>query len=488
MFHSIADFEGFFQSFREVSSDRELEYLADAVFVTLWLEIPGVEKRFKYGIGIWTLWAIAKCLATRLPSKRHPACGPPHAATSSSSYGFRLLTTPAHHDSLVPILDQISREQCCLYGHMREDRLNIDESFKSGLSHCLSVFGLRTSLRALTQAIGKTFRIRRTLARLSAQAVHPTPSDFIARLAELIFRQQLELALLRRSPCTHKATFLTYELIPEAKAWVRWARESGARVIHVMHGQRLPTYQVTMATDLLLFSKVDEPWFRERVDPQVKIWTIGHPRLEMIRQQVGLPECPSVDRLPRIAFFSQPSEGDYSRELRLEDWSILAGLKGRAEVRFRLHPRESKEIAVRDLKNLGAEFIELSEAGLKEDLSWCDAVASSWSTVSMEAAACGRGVFWTCTTPEKYEASRELQVSGIGALIRDAGDWKPYLDAWNHGGWQTPVIVPDHRLNELGMIGDMARPWLERLGLEASVPVFRECPKDGFELSYGRSC
>ena len=235
-----------------------------------------------------------------------------------------------------------------------------------------------------------------------------------------------------------------------------------------MHGQRLPAYQVTMATDLVLFSKVDENWFRERVDPQVRIWTTGHPRLEATRAEVGLPEINTSSRPSRIAFFSQPVEGDYSRELRLRDWRILAGLKGRAEVRFRLHPREDRETAVRDLKAIGADFIELSDAGLKEDLTWCDAVASSWSTVSMEAAACGRGVFWTCATPEKYEASRELQDAGIGVLVRDATDWNPYLDAWNHGGWQPPVIVPEHQLQALGMIGDMDRPWLERLGIEPS--------------------
>jgi hypothetical protein len=285
-------------------------------------------------------------------------------------------------------------------------------------------------------------------------------------LAEVLLRYKVELTKLRRTACPHEAVFLTYELMPEAKAWVEWARGAGARVIHVMHGQRLPTYQVTMATDLLLFSKVDEPWFRERVGPDVRLWTIGHPRLEMLRRQVGPPTPWNPNRLPRIAFFSQPSECDYSRELRRNDWKILLGLKGRADIRFRLHPREDLETTVRDLKELELDFIEISDAGLNEDLAWCDAIASSWSTVSMEAAACSRGVFWTCSTPEKYQASQNLRDAGIGTLLTSAEDWKDHLLSWKTAGWSTPILLPESHLHELGLIGVMDRPWLERLELE----------------------
>jgi hypothetical protein len=83
----------------------------------------------------------------------------------------------------------------------------------------------------------------------------------------------------------------------------------------------------------------------------------------------------------------------------------------------------------------------------------------------MEAAACGRGVFWTCTTPERYEASAELRDHGIGLLIREPGDWQPPLADWSAGEWREPVSIPEPRLRELGMIGDMDRPWLERLAL-----------------------
>ena len=459
--YGYKDFETVLAGFQSIANSRELHYLTDAIFQLLLPHDPGVEKRFKGGLTVWALWVLYKRSTIKLPfGKSLPANG---KSLSSSEYGFRLLQTPAHHDSLAPLLEQIPRGQRALYGYDWEGADDGEQARASGLLQNLSRLTWSKSLFALWKAIRTTRRIQQIHSQIPDYTDRWLPKDFTSRMAELVFRQQLELEVLRQTPCPHRALFLTYELIPETKAWVQWAREAGKRVIHVMHGQRLPTYQVTLATDLLLFSKVDENWFRERVDPQVKIWTIGHPRLERVRKEVGLPGITQPQRMPRIAFFSQPFEVDYSSDLRLRDWAILAGLRGRAEVRFRLHPRESKEIALRDLQRLGADFIELSEAGLKEDLAWCDAVASSWSTVSMEAAACGRGVFWTCTTPEKYEASSELRDAGIGALIADAGDWDTHLKAWNEDGWTAPVVLPDHKLRELGMIGDSDRPWLKRL-------------------------
>lgn len=459
---TLSGFDEFIQHFRSEAIKTDLDTWADAIYVMLWQAPTLVEKRFQGGLALWSVWVISQLL-----TKKSFAISSSDTTTESQAtpYGFRFLSTPAHCDSLNPLLQQVMPAQRTLYNYgddsSPEERIQLTFSIPQNLN----VLGWRASLRVFRVTLKTTRKIRYILSRIPGQANRPVRGS-IPRLAEMILRHGLDYERLNRTPCAHRAVFLTYELIPEAKAWVQWSRKSGARVFHVMHGQRLPTYQVTMATDILLFSKVDEPWFRERVDPQIKIWTIGHPRLESIRRDVGPPQRHGVSRLPRIAFFSQPAEGDYGRELRRNDWRILIGLKGHAEVRFRLHPRESKYIANDDLRELGADFIEFSEAGLKEDLLWCDAVASSWSTVSMEAAACGRGIFWTCSTPERYEASQELRDHGIGILISDAAHWDQPLEAWNRGEWAAPIVVPEARLRELGMIGDMDIPWLERLGLE----------------------
>ncbi|MGE9270341.1 MAG: hypothetical protein ACQKBU_06010, partial [Verrucomicrobiales bacterium] len=141
------------------------------------------------------------------------------------------------------------------------------------------------------------------------------------------------------------------------------------------------------------------------------LWATGYPRLEMLRDEVGFPRPGGLER-PRIAFFSQPVEGSYTEELKVVDLSILAGLQGKADVRIRPHPREDPQELIEQLRRGGLHDACLSDAGLAADLKWCDAVASSWSTVSMEGAACGRGVFWCCARPDLYPPSQELRERG----------------------------------------------------------------------------
>ena len=462
----FVDFEEFHSTLKEATVESSAtSHWSDSVFHLYLTAGATDELRFRGGIPLWLCWAAKRILipaqpmaATVFPTKVNPPAKP---------YAFRMLSTPAHHDTLAAILTTFPSADLVLYGANLQSAHPGVLALHSTLSENCAALSTKARFRALVRSLSTARHLRKSLTVAGVNRRWRSPGGLAPRMAEMLFRYHLELSVLGKSACPHDCLFLTYELMPEAKAWVEWARISGKRVIHVMHGQRLPTYQITMATDLLLFSKVDEPWFRERVDPQVKIWTIGHPRLEMIRSEVGLPANPSAPRRPRIAFFSQPCEGDYSSELRMRDWAILAGLKDQAEVRFRLHPRESRKDAVDDLEKIGADFITLSEAGLKEDLAWCDAVASSWSTVSMEAAACGRGMFWTCATPERYEASQELRDHGIGVLLTNASEWDDHLNAWTGAGWREPIMVSEQRLRELGMIGDMDKPWIERLSLSA---------------------
>lgn len=352
-----------------------------------------------------------------------------------------LLETPAHQDTI----------RACFGDGLPKP---LDSSVRSGASL------LHFPLWAIVGALPSAFFILGRISRLAPEFVRSRMEIFEFILQVISYSRSPLLKAVAAQPCV-----LTYEAPAINKAMAILTRRADQRVVHIMHGLKHPNFQVSIATDFVLLSKIDEPWFRARVAPSTRIWTIGHPRLESVRREVGTPVTGVGDRLPRIAFFSQPAEGDYHSVLRRRDWALLGSLAGRAELRFRLHPRESREEAERDLSELGLGFVELSEAGLVEDLRWCDAVASSWSTVSMEAAACGRGVFWTCSTPERYQASAELRDHGIGRLIVEPGDWQAPLEDWSKGGWREPVVVPEFRLRELGMIGDMETPWLERLAL-----------------------
>ncbi len=434
----------------------KMRYFVDAVFCILFLFPKSKHKKHSLGFFSFIPYVALQKLRFCLSTKR--CIRPPY----EPKILINSIPTAAHECSWMPLWQELSREG--KYGHVamiHPESATIQ--FASGLLCNHRALRLIDFVRSVFRAASLYICTFRILLHDSYLFRH-----LIAR-ASLLFEYFINFAVSERFyegafPQLH--TFITtYELDYATKALACTLRSRGRRVIHVMHGQRLPSYQITMASDLVLFSKLDEPWFRARVDPSVRIWTIGHPRLEDVRDKVG-PAHSHHDRLPRITFFSQPSEGDYTRDLRIADWRICAALKGKAEVRFRAHPREDINIIKADMAAAGIDFMQISDAGLIEDLTWCDAVASSWSTVSMEAAACGRGIFWTCSTPERYEASQELRDHGIGTLVKSAQDWETPLAEWRCGEWCEPIRVSEARLRELGMIGDMEKSWFERLEIK----------------------
>lgn len=456
---SLSGFDGFLKKFREVSSDPLLDYWADAVFVMRWQNSPLVESRFKGGRWLWLVWALLKILPHHKKKRESTAL---QDSSLPAQDGYRLLPTPAHLETLNPLIKRADPKSVRIYSEVAD--FGNHAGTVLGIDLSIADLGYLDRLGSLLRALRTHHRIARIL--ITCLPVDPLlPKGFHPRLLEQIFTAELGLTRHRRTEARLRTLFVTYELSADSKALVLWARETGAKVVHLMHGQRLPTYQLTMATDLVLLSKIDEPWFRGRVDDKVRIHANGHPRLEKMRHEVSHTQTRTNRTQPRITFFSQPTEGDYTPDMRDADWNILTGLIGKAEVRVRLHPREPVESALRSVALIGAENFKVSDAGLLQDLEWCDAIASSWSTVSMEAAACGRGIFWTCSTPERYEASQELRDHGIGVLVEKATDWDSFLETWNCHGWAEPIIVSETRLRELGMIGDMDSPWTERLGL-----------------------
>lgn len=454
------EFDEFFHQFRiACKEDKSLFYWSDIIFHLLLPRNKGTEKRFKGGLVLWVAWFMAKHL-----SKNHRFTLEPE--NNCPPWAFRMLPTPAHQDTLMAMHKELEAEFCVIYAeHLVPSKFTVRSLDQEILIKTSSKPVLLYSLR---QSIRDGMQVCATARSICSKMDKVFPNDSLARICEAILYERLTLQQLQFREVKHQALFLTYELIPQSKALCSHMRSTGRRVIHIMHGQTLPHYQVTLATDLILFSKIDEPWFRSRVPADVRIWTMGHPRLEATRQAVGPWSPQPSNRLPRIAFFSQPAEGGYSRQERIQDWQILARLAGLAEVRIRLHPRESKEQALQDLVELCANFVQLSEEGLIEDLTWCDAVASSWSTVSMEAAACDRGVFWTCSQPDKYPQSAELRKHGIGVLVQTPDDWIQWLASWSVNGFEPPIRVTEAQLRDLGMIGDMEKSWIERLGLETA--------------------
>ena len=431
-----------------VKKDCPLSVCADAVWHEILWHNRSTQLKQCIGLYSWLTWWVSTAWTSfwqhsRLDKERD---------FSNSGPVFALLDTPAHAHTLDAVLNESCVTSSNIIGVGCKIVTNVDFNIPNHSPNICNAIGtLSLTLRGVCLT-----------SEFLKQSGIQTNYYLKGRLADRIFKCLNAVSWCQSLAPATGPLFLTYELLPWQKGLVWLWRKSGMRVVHMMHGQRLDLYQFTHATDLVLFSKIDEPWFRARVDPSVRIWTIGHPRLEDVRRKVGPPRETNTG-LPRITFFSQPTEGDYSRSQRIADWQICASLQGKAEVRFRAHPREDRALLATDMKAAGIDFMQVSDAGLIEDLKWCDAVASSWSTVSMEAAACGRGIFWTCSTPEKYEASQELRDHGIGVLIQNAPDWTPYLRQWPEGGWKSPVTVSDEQLRELGMVGDTSKSWMERL-------------------------
>lgn len=451
-------FDTFLNQFRHLSKIPELEYLTDITFLSALPQNRGMEKRFKGGVFLWGAWALFKCCTSRLKinadNKNY---------FTDRKFAVFILPTNAHEGSLRPIIDDIDSNELAIYGQSpswQPCTPYVDLSLKANLAN----IALNSRINALFISLVNLVRVANIIRKIPRLRQVANP-DYFCRLAELFFRMELTRSRLSKYPCRHSAIFVTYEVIPECKALVEWAIQSKKKVFHVMHGQRLSTYQITRATDLLLLGKPDEQWFRARVSPSTRIWTNGHPRLEWISKIVCSSPSSETKYKPKVAFFSQPAEKDYTREMRIDDWQILLGLKDRVDVRFRLHPREDRNVAFEDFRKIGLDFVEISEAGLAEDLAWCDGIASSWSTVSVEAASCGKAVFWTCAKPELYDAPQELRAHHVGVLIRSITDWEPWLKQFSHSGWPAPASITNSQAQELGFIGEFKRSWIERLDL-----------------------
>jgi hypothetical protein len=421
------------------------------VFHELVWQGTSTKLRQRLGLVSWLCWWLKQTASIPFSGKSN------FEFTQDGRITFVFMPTPAHEQSLGPIADNVAPKDKILLG---------SSSDHGHLSQSL-VPDSAPNLPSAFKVIKRIFSILRVSDK-AALAVWGRKLSLLekGRIAERSYICLNAVEWVQSSLPSACSLFVTYELPPLNKALVYCNRMSGGRSIHVMHGHRLGIYQHSQATDIVLLSKIDEPWFRKRVDSSVRIWTVGHPRLENTRTRVGSPPAHDSTRLPRIAFFSQAFDSEYPSELRAKDWRILAGLRGKAEIRIRAHPSETVADVLKLMREAELDFAEISERGLVEDIKWCDAAASSWSTASMDAAVCERGIFWTCSNPEPYVPSQELRDHGIGVLLRNAEDWAPYLTQWFSSGWESPVTAKETLLRNLGMIGDTEKSWIERLRID----------------------
>jgi hypothetical protein len=185
-----------------------------------------------------------------------------------------------------------------------------------------------------------------------------------------------------------------------------------------------------------------------------------------VRKKVGPPRSRFKGEPFRFLFFNAGVEGQYKRNMQIDDLSILAtsnDLKNRFTLRMRPHPRERIEDLKYTVNKAGLVVDEWGTGLLWEDLVWCDAAGTSLSTSLLEAAVCGRPCYWINARDDGIFRTDELRKSGLGLLVRSKGEWeKAVIDLFD-SRIKPPARIPDDLLYKLKIIPAVSEPWRVRL-------------------------
>ena len=264
------------------------------------------------------------------------------------------------------------------------------------------------------------------------------------------------------------AVFTTTESLHLCKGLFDAARRRNLRAVHFCHGFRHAMHQVTRSTDLCVFSKPDSEWFLTRVEKDCMVRAIGNPRLETIREMADPPRHRESSERFRLLFFSQDAETPYTAEMMRADMAILAAApetRAKYVLRLRSHPRQLPDELLNMARELGLKVDEFSRGTLAEDISWCDAAATPWSTALLEAAVAGRPCYWTDAGGHGFGGTGELQGAGLGLLVKTEEEWAQAVEKLFLFQMEPPAVVPASTLNELRICLEGPVSWFQRLQL-----------------------
>jgi hypothetical protein len=466
------EFENFQDRLAASGRDELLWRLRDSIYCSAYYvetgEIP--LRRHRFGNVSWLLSLVGNLL-----KQRPQGCDFPVA--ESARFGFLFFGWhDSHFKTLLPMIRELAEREAvlALTIALKPTQIALLEEIDGVRIHSLEGWlrklapGILIQLKDAVTAIISARKFR-SLPVWTAEERTQFRSRS-SRLVEGIF----EFLCFRRiwreraGMLPTKALFVTSESSPVTKALVdEMLRTPGRRVIHMAHGFRSATHQVTRATDFCVFNAVEQDWYASRVSGATKVHAIGIPRLEAIRERVGPPRGRIAGEPFRLLFFSQGTSTDYSTEMRREDLGILGSGKseGGYVLRLRPHPLESMELLREDLRATQVEVDEWSEGSLEEDLAWCDVAATSSSTALMEAAVTHRICYWTNARADRIAAVEELWDMGVGKLLRTHEEWMEEVAAISTGTAAEPAVVSEEKLRSLRILPGENVPWSQRLGL-----------------------
>lgn len=472
-------FEPFQERLHQLSRAEALLWrLRDSLYNSLFYELAGQHsfKRHLFGYSSWIASLLRKIVGSMCQSMPMPTFQP-------TNFGFLFYGShDAHFATLLPIVQEVAKEQPTTIWWMALTDKQVRALANIDNVTCINV-GLWNTCRGYSvtfttfASLFRSWRLQRMFEHFSELLPHEKALAHLKRseIAETIF-DYLRWKNIWRSvaPSLPKiAVFLTSESAPIAKGLRDVMREFDRRVIHFLHGLPNATHQVTYSTDLCVFSNRQAEWFRQRVGENVRVRTIGNPRLESIRSIVPSAPTRRPNERKNLLFFSQPPGDSYTRELRRDDLRIIGSNSDAFDLfffRVRPHPTESLPLLKEDLKSAGLNNCELSTSSLTEDLAWCDVAATAFSTALLEAAICGRVCYWIHTGSYALFSMTELCDQGIGKWIRNAGDWNEELNRFRLSQVASPAVVTEALLRQSNILGETQRTWLSRLSFERTIP------------------
>jgi len=470
MEYSDKGFEEFQDLLRPFRKSHPLLWrIRDNLYAALYYRVPGggEERRHRAGLWSWGLWAVGKALLA--------AKAPVPAIDSNSRFHFLFCGThSAHFDTLVPVVREaaaLSKEMpVCVWSVQLKPE---PESFLAGIGNVKvirlpelhSCVAFSNKFRAARRARREVFALERLLKGQRHREELRHRRSFVA---ESIFHYLLAANFweITLSPARSGAVFTTTEAPYLCKGLFDAARNRRMQAVHFCHGLRHSMHQVTRATDLCVYSELDRKWFQSKVEKDCTVRAIGNPRMETIRDTVGPPRQRVPGEPVRLLFLSQGEESPYTAGMVKADMAVLAAdpaTRSKYVLRIRPHPREPFDVLIKVVKEIGLAVDEFSQGTLAEDLSWCDAAATPWSTALLEAAVAGRPCYWTDAGGSGFGGTGELQSAGLGLLVRNSEQWKLAVEEMFLGRVQPPAAVSERKLQELGICLPQTISWLQRL-------------------------
>jgi len=471
MHYTDQGFEEFGKRWVLFGQDRPLSWrLRDAIYATLTAAESDIQRqrRHRAGVAGWLAWVIKETLRAALRGSSRISSG------LTANWGFMVQSTPAHFNTLFPVIKEVAQKENVIVWMAaatpdEEKRLGSIANVKCVKAEWHNSWGNAAAIIADARQAWcefKDFENETALSRQERLALKARRIDVLE-----IFYRYLNWKRIWTSVGlgrVNKGVFVSFELAPSTKALVDVYRDRGLRCIQFCHGFRNALYAVSRCTDYCALSEADQKWFVTRMDSGCRVHAIGNPRLEAFIKDVGPTRRRNAKEPLRLLFLSQYPGWDFLEEMRNQVLALLKldeRTRRNCILRMRHHPNETIASLGAACEAQGLRVDEWSTGSLEDDIRWCDAAATCFSTALLEAAVCGRLCYWINPVPLISEAVAEWQKAGVGMVIPNSEVWTRAMEQAISGTVRQPASTGCEHFQKMRVLADNNESWLARLAL-----------------------